>query len=129
MKIIDFDDENYTYYDYDEEEEKIKKEILYLIKKMKICCNKNNNSIKFYEFFFNNKKLILIMELLEHDLDRELMYRGDNGFNSEEICKIISQLNNTFRIFEKYKISHGNITLKHILLKHEDNQNQNFIVK
>ena len=68
------------------------------------------------------------MELLEHDLGQVLDNRGE-GFNSEEIYKIISQLNNTFRIFEKYKIFHGDITLKNILLKYEDNQNQNFIVK
>ena len=52
MKIIDFDD-RYANYNFDEEE--IKKEILYSIKKMKICSNKNNHSIKLDEFFLKIK--------------------------------------------------------------------------
>ena len=90
----------------------------------KFCIN-NQNSIKIYEKFNSNKEYAIIMELCDCNLKQKLN-ESPKGFNSTEIKKILSQLNNTFRIMVDNKIIHRDIKLENILVKNKQND---YIVK
>ena len=100
------------------------------LKNMKICGdeNRNNYSVKVYEYFYNEKKFVIVMELCDDNLLKVLRQRNF-GFNSEEIYKIMSQLNKTFRIMVRNKIIHRDIKLANILVKFEDKEKKKFSVK
>jgi len=94
-------------------------------------CNndyRNEYSVKFYDFFITKKEFIIIMELCDKNLDEYLKERK-KGFTSEEIFKIMIQLNETFKIMVKENIVHRDIKLENILMKYLDNQKKNFLVK
>ena len=99
---------------------------------MKKCSKENDNSVKFYDYFYYKDKFIIVLELCDNSLQKILDERKE-GFSSEQIFNIMSQLNNTFNIMYKNKIMHGDIKLDNILVKYKDNNNNdpniNFIVK
>ena len=72
------------------------------------------------------------MELYDNSLQKILDERKE-GFTCEQILNIMNQLNNTFKIMYKNKIIHRDIKLDNILIKYNDNNNNesiiNFIVK
>jgi len=59
------------------------------------------------------------MELCDNNLFKILKHRKQ-GFNLEEIFKIMNQLNDTFKIMVKNKIVHRDICLENILVKFND---------
>ena len=112
---------------------RIKNDMKYInneLNNMKICSNENDNSVKYYEIFYYKDKLVIVMELCDSTLKKILDERKE-GFTSEQIFNIMSQLNNTFKIMYKNKIIHRDIKLDNILIKYKDNNdsNINFIVK
>ena len=122
IKIIDIDNNN-------EEAENGIKGLINELYNMSICSNdnKNNYSVNFYEYFKYEKEFIIVMELCDDNLEKVLKNRK-NVFKPEEIYKIMSQLNETFKIMVKNKIIHRDIKLENILVKFEGDGN-NFIVK
>ena len=118
MKIIDF---------YEDEEYMSINNFINELKIMEIC-NKSKNSVKLYEYFQSKKEFVYIIELCDGDLEHLLKNRKE-GFNAKEIYNIMTQLNNIFRILKENKIVHRDIKLSNILIKYEDCQKKNFIVK
>ena len=56
------------------------------------------NSVEIYDYFDTEKGFIIVMELCDNNLYRQLS-RTTNGFTAEEIKEILLQLNNVFRKF------------------------------
>jgi serine/threonine protein kinase len=65
------------------------------------------------------------MELCDNNL--EYLLRIKKGFKPNEIYKIMTQLNNTFRIMVKNEIVHRDLKLENILIKNKGNND--YIVK
>ena len=66
------------------------------------------------------------MELCDKNLSQLLKEKKEKDkryFNSEEIFKIMKQLNNTFKIMIENKIIHRDLKLENILIKKEKGQN------
>jgi len=115
------------------EESETETEINKLINELKYmdkCCKyyKNKYSVEFYDYFISKKEFIIIMELCDYSLEKYLKERK-KGFSSEEILKILTQLNETFKIMVKENIVHRDLKLENILIKYLDNEKKNFIVK
>ena len=51
-----------------------------------------NTSAKFYEYFLYKREFVIVMELRDDNLSRILKNR-EKGFETEEIVKIMNQLN------------------------------------
>ena len=103
--------EEITEEDFKPEIEKFNKEI----KNMEQCyCE---NSVKIFDYFDTPKEFIIIMELCDDNLLHILADRNE-GFNAKEIKKILSELNNIFKIMNEKKISHRDIKLNNILIKY-----------
>ena len=120
IKIINLD--NYD----DINEEDINKIITNELNSMIICSKENIYSVKFFEYFSYLKEFAIVMELCDNNLSRVLRDRP-NGFEPEEIKRIMNQLNETFKIMVREKIVHRDIKLENILVKFKDEQN--FTVK
>ena len=88
IKIINI---NIDYLD-DVDEETFIKSLINELNSMIICCNKNIYSIKFYEYFWYSKEFVIVMELCDDNLSKVLRNRS-KGFETEEIYKIMDQLN------------------------------------
>ena len=118
LKKIDIND--------NEDEEDIDNGIKLIIdelKSMDICANEN--SVRLYDYFRNKDEFIITMELCDTNLEKILFKK--KSFNPDEICKIMSQLNNTFKIMVRNKIVHRDLKLENILVKYINKDD--FIVK
>ncbi len=93
------------------------KEFINEVSIMKKCTN--NNSVKIYELFDSEKEYAIIMELCDCNL-KKYLDENPNGLTTKEIKKILTQLNNTFRIMVDKKIIHRDLKLENILLKYEN---------
>ena len=124
IKVIDITSED------DEEIEIGTNAIINELKNMKICSNENKNeySVKFYEYFRYEKEFIIVMELCDDNL-LKIIRKRKKGFEPTEICDIMRQLNQTFRIMVENKIVHRDIKLENILIKYKDDEKKKFIVK
>ena len=121
IKEVDIDNTN-------EDAENGIKNIINELNNMKICSEKNNYSVEFYEYFNNGKVFAIVMELCDENLAKVLKQRKV-GFSPDEIKKILTQLNNTFKIMLDNKIVHRDIKLENILIKYIDKEKKDFIVK
>ena len=119
----------YIYNDNEKSKDQIKR-IINELNNMKICSDegKNNYSVKYYEYFEYENEFVIVMELCDDSLLNVLKKRN-KGFEPIEIYQIMKQLNETFKIMERNKILHRDIKLENILVKYEDKERQNFIVK
>ena len=106
----------------------IKKSIKNEIENMKICMEDNINSVKFYELYDTEKEFAIVMELCDDNL-QNILNKKNEGFNKDEIYKILTQLNNTFKIMSKNYIIHRDIKLENILIKYEDKKKSKFTIK
>ena len=80
----------------------------------------NENTVKFYEHFDYNDKFYIVMELCDMNL---LDYFSKRGvFNPNEIKEMLIQLNNSFKIMQKHKIAHRDLSLDNILIKYQNDQ-------
>ena len=93
---------------------------------MKLCSI--NNSVKCYEYFIDDNNFTNIMELCDENLS-QLLLKKKNGFNDKEIYEIMKQLNNAFKIMNEKKIVHRDLKLENILIKYEDENKKNYIIK
>ena len=115
--------------------EKVKEEIksyqdriLNGIKIMKLIQDKSKNKdniVRFYEYFINKKEIVIVMELCDTDLFHFLAKEGE-GLKPEVILEILTQLNNTFKIFYENKIIYKNLDLGNIFLKYKYKENIKF---
>ena len=92
---------------------------------MEKCCKNNQNSIKIYEKYNSDNEFAIVMELCDCNLKQKLD-QNPSVFKPNEIKKILTQLNNTFKIMVDNKIIHRDIKLENILVK---NENSDIIVK
>jgi len=73
------------------------------------------NSVKIYDYFDTEKNFVIIMELCDNTLLRELA-KTKNGFTPEKIREILLELNNVFKLMNQYKVVHRDIKLNNILV-------------
>jgi len=91
--------------------------------------NKENiNAVFIDECYKTENEYAIVMEKCDNNLFNHLADR-DKSFNSKEICEILRQLNNSFRIMVENKILHGAIKLQNILLKYLNEEKTKYIVK
>ena len=107
--------------DFKEEINKFNKEL----ENMKKChCE---NSVEIYDYFDTENEFIIIMELCDNNLFKELA-KTKNGFSVQQIKKILKQLNNVFKLMNFHHIAHRDIKLNNILIKYLNQQKTEFKV-
>ena len=95
------------------------------IKNMQLChCE---NSVEIYDYFDTEKEFIIVMELCDDTLLRELA-KTKNGFTVEKIKEILLQLNNVFKKMHENKIVHRDIKLNNILIIYLNKEKTKFKV-
>ena len=93
---------------------------------MRKCnCENSVRLLKNYETVHNYN---IIMELCDGDLMQELSKRA-NGFSTEEIKDIMSQLNNAFRKLHENNLIHRDLKLGNVLIKFTNKEKTKFIPK
>ena len=85
------------------------------------------NSVEIYDYFDTEKDFVIIMELCDNTLFKELA-KTKKGFSPKEIKEILLQLNNAFKILNKYNIAHRDIKLHNILVKYLNSKKTKFKV-
>ena len=95
------------------------------LENMKKCHCKN--SVEIYDYFDLENEFVIIMELCDDTLFKELA-KTENGFKPKQIKEILIQLNNVFKLMNKYKIAHRDIKLNNILVKYLNKEKTKFYV-
>ena len=85
------------------------------------------NSVEIFDYFDTEKYFIIIMELCDNNLFKELA-KTKSGFSVEKIKEILLQLNNVFKIMNENKIVHRDIKLHNILIKYINKEKTEFKV-
>ena len=85
------------------------------------------NSVEIFDYFDTEKYFIIIMELCDNNLFKELA-KTKSGFSVEKIKEILLQLNNVFKIMNENKIVHRDIKLHNILIKYTNKEKKEFKV-
>ena len=94
--------------------------------------HQNKNTVKLYEYYYiKNTEIAIVMELCDENLAIMIGQRQKKPkFDFDEIKNILHQLNNSFRIFHKYKIAHRDLKPLNILVKYENkNDRNNYTIK
>ena len=107
--------------DFKQEINKFNKEL----ENMQKC--KCENSVEIYDYFDTNDEFVIIMELCDNNLFKELA-KTKNGFSVEQIKNILIQLNNVFKLMNKFNIAHRDIKLNNILIKYLNYEKTEFKV-
>ena len=97
--------------DFNEEINKFNRELS--IMKQCYC----ENSVEIYDYFDIKDYFIIVMELCDSTLFKELS-KPKKRFSPKEIREILLQLNNVFRIMNENNIVHRDIKLHNILVKY-----------
>ena len=107
--------------DFEEEIIKFNREL----ENMKIChCE---NSVEIYDYFDAENEFVIVMELCDNTLFKELA-KTKAGFTAKEIKEILLQLNNVFKKMNEKKIAHRDIKLHNILVKYLNKEKTKFKV-
>ena len=85
------------------------------------------NSVEIYDYFDTEEYFIIVMELCDNTLFKELA-KTKKGFEPKEIREILLQLNNVFRIMNERNIVHRDIKLHNILVKYLNEEKSKFKV-
>ena len=85
------------------------------------------NSVQIYDYFDTDDDFVIIMELCDNTLLRELA-KTKSGFTPEKIKEILLELNNVFQLMNKNKVVHRDIKLNNILIKYLDKEKTKFKV-
>ena len=85
------------------------------------------NSVEVFDYFDTDKYFIIVMELCDNTLFKELA-KTKNGFEPKEIREILLQLNNVFRIMNDNNTVHRDIKLNNILIKYLNEEKSKFKV-
>ena len=109
-------------------EEDFKKEISKFNKELKIMqiCH-CENSVEIYDYFDTEKEFVIVMELCDSTLFKELA-KTKKGFNGRQIKEILLQLNNVFKKLLDNNIAHRDIKLNNILIKYLNKDKTKFKV-
>ena len=109
-------------------EEQFKKEISKFNRELKIMqlCH-CENSVKIYDYFDTEKEFLIIMELCDSTLFKELA-KTKRGFSEKKIKEILLQLNNVFKKMNENKVAHRDIKLNNILIKYLNKDKTEFKV-
>ena len=83
------------------------------------------NSVEIYDYFDKEKEFVIVMELCDNTLFKELC-KTKNGFNPKEIKEILLQLNNVLKIMYENKIVHRDIKLHNILVQYLNKEKTKF---
>ena len=86
--------------------------------------NENHNIIKYYEYFHTKDEFVIVSEFYDITL-LDFFEKNKQKINEYDIYNIFSQLNNTFKIMEKYKIVYNSLKLENIFLVNGDKQIEN----
>ena len=107
--------------EFKKEKDKFEREL----EMMKKCyCD---NSVEIYGHFELEKYFIIVMELCDDTLFKELT-KTKNGFTPKKIKEILLQLNNVFKLMNKNNIAHRNIEIHNILIKYLNKEKTKFNV-
>ena len=103
------------------------------VKNMKIILEGKNKQNKYacsiIEHFNTKDKFAIVMELCDDNLLNYLIKIKKIPFTDKEILKILTQLNESFKIMVDKEIIHRAIKLENILIKYTDIDKKEFIVK
>ena len=95
------------------------------LKLMQIChCE---NSVEVYDYFDTEKEFLIIMELCDSTLFKELA-KTKGGFTAKKIKEILLQLNNVFKKMNENNVAHRDIKLNNILIKYLNKNKTEFKV-
>ena len=95
------------------------------LENMRIChCE---NSVEIYDYFDEEKYFVIVMELCDNTLFKELA-KTKNGFSAKEIKEILLQLNNVFKKMNENHIVHRDIKLHNILVQYLNEEKTKFKV-
>ena len=95
------------------------------LENMRIChCE---NSVEIYDYFDEEKFFVIVMELCDNTLFKELA-KTKNGFSAKEIKEILLQLNNVFKKMNENHIAHRDIKLHNILVQYLNEEKTKFKV-
>ena len=86
--------------------------------------NENHNIIKYYEYFHTKDEFVIVSEFYDITL-LDFFEKNKLKIKEYDIYNIFSQLNNTFKIMEKYKIVHNSLKLENIFLVSGDKEIEN----
>ena len=90
--------------------------------------NKNYNTVEFIESYENDNEFAIIMELCDDNL-LNIFVKRPKPFNSDEICDILVQLNNSFKLMNENKLIHRALNLENILIKYINEEKTKYIIK
>ena len=109
-------------------EDNFKQEIIKFnreLENMRIChCE---NSVEIYDYFDEEKYFVIVMELCDNTLFKELA-KTKKGFSAKEIKEILLQLNNVFKKMNENHIVHRDIKLHNILVQYLNEEKTKFKV-
>ena len=95
------------------------------LENMRIChCE---NSVEIYDYFDEEKFFVIVMELCDNTLFKELA-KTKKGFSAKEIKEILLQLNNVFKKMNENHIVHRDIKLHNILVQYLNEEKTKFKV-
>ena len=91
--------------------------------------SKYSNSLKYYGNYDNkDNNKVIILEKYDGDLEKYMEQRN-RSLNTEKIKEIFTGLNKVFRAMYKKNIIHRDLKLSNLLIKYEDKNKENFVVK
>ena len=77
---------------------------------------KNENSVNLIEVIGSNDCYYIIMEYCEYNLQNYINFKRNSPLSIDEIKKVLTQLNNTFKIMFKEKLIHRDLKPNNILI-------------
>ena len=87
-----------------------------------------SNSLKYYGSYDMEDTKVIVLEKCDEDLETYMKNRK-TALNTEKIKEIFTGLNKVFKAMYEKNIIHRDLKLSNILLKYEDNNKGNFIIK